>query len=199
MNLISLAFIATSLLNPKVDETVATINGEVLSSQSYHRRMEYLPGLGRRTNTGQFIEILPAIATLDTIVTETLLLQIAKSKGLVPSETEIDQEISYRIRKDPTYVESWQSIGRTMPELRQKIKVERAQFKLQTDGIVVTESDIQNNYDAAKASRFTIPPRVKLRVIIVHDQDAMTKVDDGIKSGKTFNALATDIVLTRAR
>ena len=192
MSITAIALCTIALLQGQGTETVATINGETLSSQNYYRRMEYLPGLGRKTNTGQFVEVLPAIATLDTLVTETLLLQIAKSKGLTPTETEIDQEISYRIRKSPNYTVDWQSSGRTLPELRQMIKVERAQFKIQTEGIVVTESDVQRNYDAAKGSRYTIPQRVKLRVIIVHDEDTKQKVDKGIKAGSKFEDLAKE-------
>ena len=191
MSIIALA-ISAALLGRQGTETVATINGETLTAKNYYRRMEYLPGLGRRTSTGQFIEIMPAIATLDALVTETLLLQIAASKGLMPSEQEIDQEVSYRVRKNSSYIGDWQLVGRTMPELRHMIKVERAQFKIQTEGIVVTESDIQSNYEGAKASRYTIPPRVKLKVIIVNNADSKTKVDNGFKAGKSFESLATE-------
>lgn len=190
MSITALA-LCTALYTKGQGETVATINGEALSTQNYYRRMEYLPGLGRKTSTGQFIEIMPAIATLDALVTETLILQIARSKKLTPTETEIDQEVSYRVRNDPNYVNNWTAYGRTIPELRQMLKVERAQFKIQTEGVVVTETDIQKNYDAAKSSRFTIPPRVKLKVIIVHDEDAKGKVDSGLKEGKTFEAMAS--------
>jgi parvulin-like peptidyl-prolyl isomerase len=191
MSITAFALCTVALLKGQGSDTAVTINGEALSSQNYYRRMEYLPGLGRKTNTGQFIEIMPAIATLDTLVTETLILQIAKSKGLTPSETEIDQEVSYRLRNNPNYVKDWQSTGRTLPELRYFVKVERAQFKIQTEGIVVTESDIQRNYDGAKSSRYTVPERVKLRVIILRDEADKAKVDAGLKAGKSFESLAT--------
>ncbi len=191
MSITAITLCKLGLITNQVQAPVATINGEALTAQNYHRRMEYLPGLGRKTSTGQFIEILPAIATLDTLVTEMLLLQIAKAKGLTPTETEIDQELSYRVRNDSNYVGNWLTIGRTMTELRQMLKVERAHFKIQTEGIVVTETDIQKAYDAAKPSRYTIPNRVKLRVITVTDEESKSKVDDGLKAGKTFESLAT--------
>lgn len=190
MSITAFAICTLGLLQGQGSDTVATINGEALTGPYYHRRMEYLPGLGRRTNTGQFIEIMPAIATLDTLVTEMLILQIAKSKGLTPTETEVDQEISYRIRVNSNYVKDWQAVGRTLPEMRHMIKVERAQFKIQTDGIVVTESDVQRNYDASKATRYTLPVRLKLRVIIVHDEEAKSLVDTGLKGGKAFEEMA---------
>ena len=190
MSITAFALFTLGIMQGQGPDTVATINGEALTAQNYHRRMEYLPGLGRRTNTGQFVEVMPAIATLDTIVTEMLLLQIAKAKGLTPTEAEVDQEVSYRVRMNPNFVKDWQAVGRTLPEMRYMVKVERAQFKIQTDGIVVTESDVQRNYDAAKSSRFTIPNRVKMHVIIVHDEDTKSKVDDGLKGGKTFEDMA---------
>ncbi len=191
MSITAFALCSIALMKGQGQDTVATINGEALTSQKYYRRMEYLPGLGRKTSTGQFIEIMPAIATLDTLVTETLILQIAKSKNLTPTETEVDQEVSYRLRNNPDYVKEWQSVGRTLPELRYMIKVERAQFKIQTEGIVVTESDVQRNYEGAKSSRYTIPARVKLRVIIVHDEESKAKVDAGLKTGKAFEEMAS--------
>ena len=190
MSITAIAICTLGLLQGQGIDTVATINGEALSDQYYHRRMEYLPGLGRRTNTGQFVEVMPAIATLDTLVTEMLILQLAKARGLTPTETEVDQEISYRIRVNSNYVKDWQTVGRTLPELRHMVKVERAQFKIQTDGIVVTESDVQRNYDASKATRYAIPVRVKLLVIIVHDEEAKSRVDTGLKEGKSFGEMA---------
>ena len=181
MSTTAIALCTLGLVKLQGSQTVATVNGEILMAQTYYRRMEYLPGLGRKTNTGQFVEIMPAIATLDTLVTEMLLVQIARARGLMPTEAETDQEIAYRVRRNPT-----------MPELRHMIKVERAQFKLQTDGIVVTETDIQKNYDQAKATRFTTPTLYKLRVITATDEDTKSKVDDGIKAGKPFGDLAKD-------
>lgn len=191
MSITAIALFAAAL-SSRQGSTVATVNGEPLTSQTYYRRMEYLPGLGRKTPTGQFVEILPAIATLDAMVTEMLLIQIGKQKGLMPTEPETDQEIAYQLRKNPNFVTDWQSVGRTMAELRHMVKVDRIQFKIQTEGIVVTETDIQKSYDAAKDSRFTVPARVKLRVITVTDADMKTKVDDGLKAGKTFESLATE-------
>ena len=172
-------------------EPIATINGETITPQNYYRRMEYLPGLGRMSVTGQFVEVMPAISTLDAMVTETLVLQIAKSKGLIPSDSEIDKEIAYRVRSNSNLVKEWQATGRTMAELRHQIKVDRAQFKIQTEGIFVTDDDIKTNYDAAKATRFTVPERVKLRVITVRDEDSKSKVDAGIKAGQSFGLLAS--------
>ncbi len=192
MSITALAICTLSLLQSQGSETIATINGEALTAKNYYRRMEYLPGLGRRAPTGQFIEIMPSIATLDAIVTETLILQIAKTKGLLPSESEVDQEVAYRVRKSPTFVSDWQTFGRTLPELRYMIRVEKAQFKIQTDGIVVTESDVQRNYDASKAARFTLPERVHLHVIIANDEDTKAKVDSGLTSGKKFEDMARE-------
>jgi parvulin-like peptidyl-prolyl isomerase len=191
MSITAIALCTLGLVYTQGPQSVATVNGEILMSQTYYRRMEYLPGLGRKTNTGQFVEIMPAIATLDTLVTEMLLVQIARAKGLLPTEAETDQEIAYRVRKNPTYITDWQAVGRTMPELRHMIKVEKAQFKIQTDGIVVTETDIQKNYDQAKSTRFTTPARYKLRVITANDEDTKSKVDDGIRAGKSFGDLAS--------
>ncbi len=182
--LCSLAFTAQG------NDPVATINGENISSQYYYRRMEYLPGLGRRSQTGQFVEVMPAIATLDTLVTEMLILQMAAKKNLVPSDGDIDKEIAYRLRTKPNLTKDWLDTGRTMPELRQQIKVEVARFRLETDGFIATDSDIETNYNAVKSTRYLVPLRVQLKVISVRDEASKTKVDAGLASGKKFDEMA---------
>ncbi len=187
-----LAFAICSLaLSRQGTDAVATVNGEVITSQYYYRRMEYLPGLGRTSITGQFVEVMPAIATLDALVTESIILQLAKEKKLTPTEAEIDHEVQYRTRNNPNFVTEWMATGRTMPELRHQLMVDRAQFKLQTDGVVITDTQIQNNYEAAKSTRFTVPQRVKLRVITVRDDDSKAKVDADLKAGKSFASVAS--------
>lgn len=190
----TLAFAVCALAFAKQGtEQVATINGEAISTQYYYRRMEYLPGLGRMSLSGQFVEIAPSIATLDTLVTETIILQLAKEHKVTPTEAEIDKEISYRTKINPNFTSDWLAAGRTLPELRQQIKVDRAQFKLQTEGMLVTDSEIQANYEAGKSSRFTVPQRVKLRVITVRDEATKTKVDSGLKGGRPFADLAKEL------
>jgi parvulin-like peptidyl-prolyl isomerase len=153
--------------------------------------MEYLPGIGRPHRSGSFVEIFPGIATLDALITERLLLQIAKIKNLLPSENEIDSEIKYRLANDASLVQRWKTTGRTDAEYRRVVTVEVAQYKLQTQGIIVEDQAIKDLYDLSKADRYTMPKRYVLRVITVKAEADQKKVDAELKAGKSFAAVAT--------
>jgi foldase protein PrsA len=173
------------------EKTALSVNGESITKDEYFRRMEYLPGLGRVTSKGDFSEQYPAVAALDTLITELLVLQVAKEKGVSPTEAEIDFEIGYRARLSPKLLDSWTSSGRTVAEYRALLKVEIAQFKLQTLGQTYTDKEISDLYELSKESDYTVPMKLKLRVITVKSQKDAEQIDKELKAGKTFEALAT--------
>lgn len=153
--------------------------------------MEYLPAVGRITSRGEFSEQFPAVATLDTLITEMLLLQVARDKGVNPTEAEIDFEIGYRSRLSPKMMDSWTQSGRTVAEFRSMLRVEIAQFKLQTLGQTYTDKDISDLYEISKDSDYTIPMKLKLKIITVKTQPETDLIDKELKAGKSFEALAT--------
>lgn len=187
---ILLGVTAVPTLSLAQEKPAIAVNGVSLSMQEYYRRMEYLQGVGRVSRNSDFVELFPAIATIDTVITELLMLQVAKERGVLPTEAEIDFEVGYRSRLSPKIVDSWIASGRTMPEYRQMIKVEIAQFKLQTQGQTVTPGDIEDLYNLSKDTLYTSPSRVKLRIITVRTAEAQSTVDAEFKAGKSFQAIA---------
>jgi parvulin-like peptidyl-prolyl isomerase len=180
----------TSLVFAQESKPVLSVNGEEIGTQEYLRRMEYLPGLGKSNVKGELVEILPGIATIDALVTEKLILQAAKAKNVFPTDAEVDAEIQFRLKKNPNTLLIWKATGRTEAEYRKLTQVEVAQYKLQTMGVTVTDKDIKELYELSKESRYTISKRYKLRVISVRSEAEKAKVEEGLKSGKSFAALA---------
>lgn len=172
-------------------DTMIEINGEKISRAEYVRRMEYLPGIGKATRDGNFVEVFPGLATVDFIINERLTLQLAKERGVEPSNAEIDAELGMIQRREPGLLERFTATGRTKEEYRAVIRYNLAQFKLQTEGVLVTDTEIKNLYDLAKDVRFTRPPSVRLRVIAVNSDAETKEVDTELKSGKSFAAVAT--------
>ena len=171
-------------------DTMIEINGEKVSRADYFRRMEYLPGIGKASRDGNFIEVFPGLATVDFIINERLTLQLAKERGVEPTPAEIDAELAMIQRRDPGLLDRFTSTGRTKEEYRSVVRINLANFKLQTEGILVTDTEIKNLYDLAKDVRFTRPPMVRLRVIAVNAESESKEVDAELKAGKTFAATA---------
>ena len=170
------------------DRTVATVNGEVIKGAEYYGRMEFLPGVGKRF--GQvFTELPPGLLTLDALITERLLFQMARDKGVYPSDLEITKEIETRTTADPKYLQNWRASGRTDADLRNAVRLELTQYKLQTYGVSIADQEIDAFYKGAPL-RFTTPKRLKLRVIAVVSDAEKTAVDADLKAGKPFGAVA---------
>ncbi|MEI7577995.1 MAG: peptidyl-prolyl cis-trans isomerase [Armatimonadota bacterium] len=188
--LLAATLFATTLGHAQ-SETMIEINGEKVSRSEYVRRMEYLPGIGKATRDGNFVEVFPGLAAVDFIINERLTLQLAKERGVEPTPAEVDAELAMIQRREPGLLERFMSTGRTKDEYRAVVKFNLAQFRLQTEGVLVTDTEVKNLYDLAKDVRFTRPPMVRLRVIAVNTEAESKEVDAELKAGKTFAATAT--------
>jgi hypothetical protein len=170
------------------NRVVVTVNGEEIKGAEYYRRMEYLPGVGRRYGD-RFAEFPPGFMTIEQLVTEKLVYQLAKSKGCLPSDQEIQTEFEKLKKETPKYVDQWIESGRLMDDLLNQLKYDLAQFKIVTNGIIVTDNEVKDFYKT-HPDIFTIPKRVKLRVIVVDTEAKMADVDKALASGTPFADVA---------
>jgi parvulin-like peptidyl-prolyl isomerase len=189
-SLLIAASLAISSFAQLGSDTFMDVNGEKLTVTDFYRRMQFLPGLGRQTPQG-FQSVNPGFATIDALLTEMVLLQVAKDRGVAPKDVDVDREIASRIKRQPTLLEDWRTAGRTDAEYRQQIKVGLAQYNLTTEGIIVTDLDVKNLYDVAKKDRFMTSGTVDMRLIMVTDEKTKKLVDADLKAGKSFADTAT--------
>lgn len=189
--LLTAALIATALSTyAQIDptRTVITVNGEEIKGNEYYHRMEYLPGVGKQTGNA-ISEFPPGFLTIEQLVTERLVMQLAKQKGVLPSDLEVTNELAERVKENPNLVADWKSTGRTDEDLRYQIRFDLAQFKLATFGITITDQEIDKYY-AANPPLFTIPKQYKLSVILVNAEADKAAVDTDLKAGKAFADVA---------
>ncbi|MCX7799847.1 MAG: peptidyl-prolyl cis-trans isomerase [Fimbriimonadales bacterium] len=184
---VSSASLTWAQLDP--NRVVATVNGEEIKAAEYYQRMEFLPGVGKRVGD-RFAELPPGFMTLEQLITERLVLQLAKSKGCLPTDAEVQAEFERRRRDEPQLVERWTASGRTIPELLHDIRVNLAGFKLKTFGITITDQEVQDFY-RRNPTLFTIEKRYRLRVIVV-DTASRDKVDAALKAGRPFADVARE-------
>lgn len=184
--LLAIAGIAVAQVDPA--RVVATVNGVEIKGAEYYRRMEFLPGVGRNLGDG-FAEFPPGFLTLEQLITEKLVFQLAKEKGVLPSDAEVQAELDTRIKQSPTFQVDWIASGRTQAELKYNIRFDLAQFRLLTAGITVTDQEVEQFYKQ-NAPMFTIPEQATLRVIVVRTQADADAVDKDLASGKAFAEIA---------
>lgn len=179
---------AVTLAQVDPSRVVATVNGVTIKGAEYYRRMEFLPGVGKNVGTG-FAEFPPGFLTLEQLITEKLIFQLAKSHGVSPTEAEIQAELDYRKSKNKNLLTDWLASGRTEAELLYDVKFDLTQFKLLTEGITVTDQEVDQFYKTNK-DMYTMPAQVGLRVIVVRTQADVAAVDKELAAGKPFADVA---------
>ncbi|MFI5386313.1 MAG: peptidyl-prolyl cis-trans isomerase [Fimbriimonadales bacterium] len=178
--------IAIGQVDPQ--RVVATVNGVDIKGAEYYRRMEFLPGVGR--NLGEsFAEFPPGFLTLEQLITEKLVFQLAKDKDVMPTEPEVQDELRYRLGRNPKLLDDWVAAGRTRAELEYEVKFDLAQFKILTAGITVTDQEVEKYYKDFPTT-FTVPAQASLRVIVVRTQADADAVDQELAAGKAFADVA---------
>jgi parvulin-like peptidyl-prolyl isomerase len=183
---------AASVIAQNYDPTAAaaTVNGEKITNNEYFGRMSYLDNVGF-VEEGRFVEMIPAFMTLRRLIDERLLLLVAKDKGVLPSQSEVDAEIARRRTDSADQYTKMKNLGVPDNVITGRMLVEMAQFRLLTQGIVITDEQVQSHYNLNKMI-YRKPATVKLRVIVVEDAASKAKVDEALKT-KAFAVVAKEL------
>lgn len=190
----ALAAIATLVLTPsataQVDASrvVVRVNGESITGETYYRRMEVLPNVGRMRE-GRFTEYAPGFLTLQQLINETLLLQLARSNNVYPTEQQVTEELERRLLYNPDLLTGFELLGLDESFLRYDTRLNLAEFNLQTMGITVTDFEVEKYYND-NPGLFIAPKRYRLRMIAVGSEEQKRTVDAELDGGTSFAEVA---------
>ena len=191
-SVIALALVAAASF-AQVDpaKSVLVINGDDIKGAEYYRKMEFLPDVGRVLEGGHVAVYPPGFLTIVQLINERLVLQLAKQKGLIPTDGEIDNTIAETQAADPDFKSSWTNSGRSDAELREQVRFQLIQFKLSTEGITVSDQEVADFYhNTSIAGLTTIPRSVKLKLIAARDEAGEKQADADLAAGKSFSDVA---------
>jgi parvulin-like peptidyl-prolyl isomerase len=183
----ALAPLASAQTDPNA--TVLTVNGDTIKASEYYRRMEYLPGVYKRSGNME-LAYPPGFLTLEALITERLVFQLARQKGALPSDAEVQAELNRLLTENPKLLTDAALMGQTRADVEHQVRYQLAQFKIATFGVTITDAEVDKFYRDNAASMFTIPKRAKLSVIAVSDEGSKQKVDEDLKAGKAFAEVA---------
>ena len=164
---------------------VANVNGDEIGTAEYYHRLEFY-----RVDPDSPLKTLPVgFLTLKELITERLVFQMAKDKGVAPTQPQIDAEEKDQLAKSPTLLQEMIGQGRTEADLKQDIAYQLAQFNLRTYGVTITDQEVEQHYHDYP-SMYKVSRRYKLRVIVVNDDTSAAEVDKDLSSGKAFADVA---------
>ncbi len=171
-------------------DAIAEVNGHAISTSEYYHRMEFLGDMGTLVGK-QYVEVSPGLMTLDRLITEQLVLQLAEKYKVSPTAAQVDQLERDALSANPLLEKNWTESGRPLSELRLKYKLEAARFNILTRGIIVTDQEVKDQYNT-HLDQYTLPKRVHLRVIILSSSEEEAKVDSALQAGTPFDKVAQE-------
>lgn len=172
--------------------TLATVQGEAITMDEFHKYMEVMPN-AQVTVQGQTVS-LPVSDTLAfqamrDLIAQRLVSQMAKDEGVWPSEAEITKEIEFQLKLNPEFLKALNARGLDMKLIRTSIAQDLAQERLITKGITVTKEDV-DEFIKNNPKQFVEPAQADITVIAVKDDAGKAQVDQALKAGTTFADVA---------
>lgn len=197
--LLALSAIPLLTIPQSPERLLVVVNGERITGANYYKRMETLPGVGAMV-AGQFRPAAPGFLALQRLMDETLMLQLARQKGVFPTDAQVDAELRARLADNPDFVRAFDMLGFSDADVRYDLRVQLAEFNLTTMGVNIADAQV-NRYYQDQIKDFTLPKRYRLRIVAVTTPEAKAKVDADIAAGKAFADIArqhSQDVATRA-
>ena len=173
--------------NLDANAAVATVNGEAIKAGDYYRRLEWFQP---DPNSAYVRANLPVgFQVLRQMISERMILQLAKSKGVAPTAPEIDARLAELYAQSPGLKAQLAESGRSESEIRSELAAQEAQFKLVTAGITITDQEVEKHYKESPAE-YRLPARYALSVIAVADEAGEKAVDAQLAAKKPFADVA---------
>jgi parvulin-like peptidyl-prolyl isomerase len=170
------------------EQPIAKVNDTPLPREEYYRRLEIVPtpviiGQGQATTA-------PAgYTTLVQMIREQVLLQMAKEKGVLPTDQQVNERVEREMKNNPDIKRAITELKvMTLDDFRQQVKVRLAEFNLLTRGVTVTEQETKQFYEQNKRA-FYRPETARVRFVLVQDPLIRQQIDDDLKRGFSFQSI----------
>jgi foldase protein PrsA len=163
------------------------VNGQTLTEDQFYKRCcDFSQG-----------PLSPPIGfgVLERSIQEMLMTQEAKRLNLEPTDAEINAELD-TFRKQMTangqnLEKRLQQVGMPLDAVKDQIRLEVLQRKLITQGVTVTDKDIEQYYNQNKQSpQFTTPKQVSAGQITVPTEPAAKEVEQTLSKNAAFDLVA---------
>ncbi|MBT9259610.1 MAG: peptidylprolyl isomerase [Clostridiales bacterium] len=155
---------------------VARVNGEAITRDAFYEELVAQAG--------------PAV--LDRMVTDLLVRQEARKKGVTVSPQEVDRQIEEMAAQFPSEEAFHQALalyGYTEASLRRQLETNLLVKAILEPQVEVTEEDLKAYFEERK-DRYNQPEKVKVRHILVDDEKTAQEVREKLLQGEDFAQVA---------
>lgn len=173
-------------------DMVATVNGETITKDEYIARLERMNQVLVQTQQGPVqVQVAQPLSfqAMNDLVKESLIMQMAKEQGVLPTERDVNDELTLQTTKRADFVSSMTSQGYTLTDIKNALKTSLARHNLLCKGITITDAQV-DAYIKDNPKQFETPATVDMTWIVLKDAADKSKVDSEIKTGQTFAVIA---------
>lgn len=163
------------------------VNGQTVSQDQYYQRCSDF-------TQGQLAPPVGLIV-MDQAIKEQLMSQEARRLNLAPTDAEVNAELD-NIRKQmatsgQSLDQRLKQVGLPLDTIKNQIRLDVLQRKLITQGVTVTDKDVEQYYNQNKQSpQFTTPRQVNAEQITVPTEAAAKEVEQTLSKNAAFDLVA---------
>ncbi|GBC93257.1 Foldase protein PrsA [bacterium HR15] len=170
------------------EQAIAKVNDTPLPREEYYRRLEIVP-TPIQIGPNQATTAPAGYTTLVQMIREQVLLQMAREKGVMPTDKQVDERVEREMKNNPQIKQAiTEQKVMTLDDFRRQVRVALAQFNLLTRGVTVTEQEVKQFYEQNKQA-FYLPKRVQVRFVLVQNPEIRKQIDDDLKRGFSFQSI----------
>lgn len=189
----ALGLLALAGCGSKGGGNLATVNGEPITLEQFHKYLEYKPQVQVVVGNGQVAQAQVAgslgLMAMEDLLRQRLILQMAKDEGVAPTEQDVIKELEFQKKRTPDFVKELQARGLNLGEIRESLAVDIATERLYTKGITVDMAEVEK-YIRDNKDQFFEPATVDMLWVFVRDEANKKNVDTELASGQAFAAVA---------
>lgn len=170
---------------------LAKVNGDSISMEDFNNYLESKSTV-RVVVSGQTAE-LPVADTLafqamQDLVAQKLLLQLAKKESVAPSSAEVEEEIKFKTKLQPSYIQTLKTRGLSTKQIRALVEIQLSQERLVSKGVTVTDSEVQETIKK-NPNLFVEPAKASLELLYVDTMAERETADRQLRSGQDFTSV----------
>lgn len=176
-------------------EILATVQGDPVNIDQFNNYLGVKQTV-RVIVQGQVVE-LPVADTLafqamQDLVSRNVLMQMARDEGVLPTDADVEKEITFQKDLNPNFLPNYQRRGMTIGQIRDEVKFSLVQERLITKGITVTDEDVET-WLKRNPKAFTQKASVELLWILANTENQKKAADDALKTGEKFEEVAVKL------